>query len=128
MKIGFSYSRCALDILEERVEIDDVEVIISRTLFDPENDTQWQSIWDGYQILNPVWAHLKPEQEQPMRDLTLFLDKTGRLFQPRKKGARQASRPYHWLELTATEEERNQNELAKRLWEKYQTALGLGNG
>jgi hypothetical protein len=38
MKIGLSYSRCVLDIIEGRVNIDDVLVLITRTNFDPNVD------------------------------------------------------------------------------------------
>ena len=41
MLIGLSYSRCVLDIVEERVDVDDVLVIIARTDFDPRNNDQW---------------------------------------------------------------------------------------
>ena len=33
MKIGLSYSRCILDIVEGRVDINDVLVVIARTNF-----------------------------------------------------------------------------------------------
>ena len=41
MRIGLSFSRCVLDIVEGRVDIDDVLVVIARTDFDPHNDSQW---------------------------------------------------------------------------------------
>jgi len=41
MKVGSSLSRCVRDIYEGTVGIDDVLVIVARTDFDPENDTQW---------------------------------------------------------------------------------------
>jgi len=45
MKIGLSYSRCILDIVEGRVDIEDVLVLITRTDFDPRDDVQWTGIW-----------------------------------------------------------------------------------
>ena len=48
MKIGLSYSRCVRDIVDGKVDIDDVLVIIARTDFDPHNDDQWSGIWEGY--------------------------------------------------------------------------------
>ena len=41
MKIGLSYSRCIRDIIEGKVEIDDILIIIARTDFDPRDDKQW---------------------------------------------------------------------------------------
>lgn len=42
MKVGLSFSRCIRDIVEARVEFDDVLVIVSRTDFDPHNDRHWE--------------------------------------------------------------------------------------
>ena len=57
MKVGLSYSRCVRDIIDGVVDYDDVLVIISRTNFDPHNDEEWQSIWEGYN--GPVsYTHL----------------------------------------------------------------------
>ena len=50
MKIGLSYSRCVLDIVEGRVDIEDVLVVVARTNFDPTDDTQWTGIWQGYTL------------------------------------------------------------------------------
>ena len=41
MKIGLSYSRCVRDIVDGKVDINDVLVIIARTNFDPRDDDQW---------------------------------------------------------------------------------------
>ena len=38
MKVGLSYSRCVRDIIDGKVDYDDVLVIIARTNFDPHND------------------------------------------------------------------------------------------
>jgi hypothetical protein len=40
MKTGLSYSRCVRDIVDGKVDIDDVLVLISRTDFDPRDDAQ----------------------------------------------------------------------------------------
>ena len=59
MKIGLSYSRCVRDIVDGKVDIADVLVLITRTDFDPNNDEQWASIWQGYRMRsgwsNPEW-------------------------------------------------------------------------
>ena len=60
MKIGLSYSRCVLDIVEDRVDIDDVLVLITRTDFDPRDDGQWAAIWEGYcygGMSRAEWGH-----------------------------------------------------------------------
>ena len=48
MKIGLSYSRCLREIIEGKVDIDDVLIIISRTDFNPHDDDEWKGIWIGY--------------------------------------------------------------------------------
>ena len=48
MKIGLSYSRCIRDIVDGKVDIDDVLVLITRTDFDPRDADQRQGIWLGY--------------------------------------------------------------------------------
>jgi hypothetical protein len=44
MKIGLSFSRCLRDIVDGKVDIDDVMVIIARTDFDPRVDVEWKDI------------------------------------------------------------------------------------
>ena len=63
MKIGLSLSRCMRDIVEARVDYDEVLVIISRTDFDPHNDANWKGIWQGYRyggLSNAEWADAEP--------------------------------------------------------------------
>ena len=76
MKIGLSYSRCILDIVEGRVDINDVLVIITRTDFDPHNDQQWQDIWEGYHgmgLSNPEWRNYGPDDEDKFRSVSVEL-------------------------------------------------------
>ena len=48
MKIGLSYSRCVRDIVDGTVDPRDVLVIVSRTDFDPNIESEWKEIWAGY--------------------------------------------------------------------------------
>ena len=88
MRIGLSYSRCLRDIIEGKVDINDVLIIIARTNFDPHDDEEWQGIWYGYSknafFSNPEWANYEDADEQRFRDLTIELYDSGRLHQPRK--------------------------------------------
>ena len=105
MKIGLSLSRCVAEIYEGKVDLHDVLVIIARTDFDPENDAQWEAIWQGYHHggawSHPEWAHLGDEAEQDIRDICIELKKSGRLHQPRQYGAHPARLPYIWLDTFA---------------------------
>ena len=48
MKIGFSLSKCVLDIVQGTVDYDDVLVIVSGTKFNPGNRVELESVWTGY--------------------------------------------------------------------------------
>jgi len=133
MKIGLSYSRCVLDIVEERVDINDVLVIIARTKFDPNNDEQWAGIWDGYclgGLSNPEWSHYdynSKEDEAKFRDVSIELWEQGKFHQPRQFGAHPARRPEYWLETCLPSSELERNPAAKIAWEKFQVVAGLTN-
>ena len=133
MKIGLSYSRCVLDIVEGRVDIDDVLVLITRTDFDPRDDTQWTGIWQGYTLgglSNPEWAdydlHNK-DHEDKFRSVSCMLYEDGKMHQPRQFGARPQRRSEIWLEAVLPSEELEKNPAAKIAWGKFQTVASLTN-
>ena len=127
MKIGLSLSRCMRDILEEKVDIDDVLVIVARTDVDPNNDAHWKGLWQGYLyggLSNPEWAGLE-DYEQAMRDILIELYDSGRLHQPRQFGAHPRRLPYYWLDTFAPEEEIAKNPAAQKAWNNYKLIAGL---
>ena len=105
MKVGLSFSRCIRDIIEARVEFDDVLVIVSRTDFDPHQDRQWNGIWNGYRyggMSNPEWAGAEPglseeDASNVYRNLTKTLYDNGKLHQPRQFGSTPSRMPYYWF-------------------------------
>ena len=140
MKIGLSYSRCVKDIVDGKVDIADVLVIIARTDFDPHDNEQWQSIWQGYAGgsdanmmrgffggSNPEWAGYGDEDEDLFRSVSIELFECGKLHQPRQFGARPSRRPEIWLEAVLPSEELEKNPAAKLAWDKFQTVAGLTN-
>ena len=133
MKIGLSYSRCVLDIVEGRVDIKDVLVVIARTNFDPHNDEQWAGIWDGYTLgglSNPEWRAYEydnKEHEAKFRDVSIELWEQGKFHQPRKFGAHPPRRPEYWLETCLPSSELERNPAAKIAWDKFQVVAGLTN-
>ena len=140
MKIGLSYSRCVRDIVDGKVDIDDVLVVITRTDFDPNDNEQWQSIWQGYAGgsdaammrgffggSNPEWYGYKDEDEDLFRNVSIELWETGKLHQPRKFGAHPQRRPEIWLEAVLPNSELEKNPSAKMAWEKFQTIAGLSS-
>lgn len=127
MKIGLSYSRCVRDIVDGNVDIADVLVVISRTDFDPNNDKQWESIWEGYHWTNPEWRDYADEDEDLFRSVSIELWETGKLHQPRKFGAHPARRPEYWLETVLVSEEIETNPAVKAAWNNFQVVAGLTN-
>ena len=133
MKIGLSYSRCVLDIVEGRVDIEDVLVVVARTNFDPNDDTQWAGIWQGYTLgglSNPEWSNYdlhNKEHEDKFRSVSCMLYKEGKFHHPRKFGAHPIRRPEIWLEAVLPSSELKKNPAAKIAWDKFQTVAGLTN-
>ena len=124
MKIGLSLSRCVRDIVEGRVEIEDVLVLITRTDFDPRVDDQWESIWNGYTTFNTEWGGL---EHDAVRDVVFRLWNSGRIHQPRQFGAFPTRRREFWLETVLPESELERNPAAKDAWDKFQMIAGLTN-
>jgi len=130
-KIGLSYSRCILDIVEERVDIKDVLVVISRTDFDPRDDEQWAGIWEGYCFggaSRAEWSHYdynSKEDEDKFRSVSITLWEDGKLHQPRKFGAHPKRLPYYWLDVLPTKQDIDSNPATKRAWEQFQILSGL---
>jgi hypothetical protein len=133
MKIGLSYSRCVLDIVEGRVDINDVLVIITRTDFDPRDDDQWKGIWIGYVyggMSNPEWADYdfnSKDDENKFRSISIMLYEDGKMHQPRKFGAHPRRMPYYWLEVGLQTEDIESNSTVKKAWEQFQILAGLAN-
>ena len=133
MKIGLSYSRCILDIVEGRVYMDDVLVLITRTDFDPRDDDQWAGIWSAYclgGLSNPEWGHYdvhNKDHEDKFRSVSIMLYEDGKIHQPRQFGARPRRRSEFWLEAVLPSEELEKNPAAKIAWDKFQTVAGLTN-
>ena len=125
MKVGLSFSRCIRDIVEARVEFDDVLVIVSRTDFDPHNDRHWEGIWNGYRyggLSNPEWAGAEPtlsdeDANDIYRNVTKNLYDKGKLHQPRQFGAHPPRMPYYWLDCVITPEEHNPAQ--QKAWDNY---------
>lgn len=135
MKIGLSYSRCVRDIVDGKVDIEDVLVLITRTDFDPRDDEQWQGIWQGYgggqtfgsPFSQPEWMNYPAEDEAKFRNVSIELWETGKLHQPRKFGARPSRRPEIWLETVLPDSELESRPAVKHAWDQFQTVAGLTN-
>ena len=124
--------------MEGRVDINDVLVVVARTDFDPHDDDQWRSIWQGYgggsdaNLMrgffggsNPEWAGHTDEDEEEFRNVSKELWDLGKFHQPRKFGARPRRLPYHWLETIVPSEELESRPAVKDAWDRFQMIAGL---
>jgi hypothetical protein len=131
MLVGLSFSRCVRDIVDDKVDIDDVLVIIARTDFDPRDDNQWNGIWMGYRQRdgwsNPEWANYTNDDEDRVRSVSIELWESGKLHQPRQFGAHAIRRSEIWLETVLPNDELDKNPAAKKSWDQFQTVAGLTN-
>ena len=124
MKIGLSLSRCVRDIVEGRVDIDDVLVLITRTDFDPTVQEQWDSIWVGYISYNPEWRGL---EHDAVYAVVVELWASGRIHQPRKFGRNPPRRQEFWLETVLPDSELERNPAARDAWDRFQVIAGLAD-
>jgi hypothetical protein len=133
MKIGLSYSRCVLDIVEGRVAIEDVLVLITRTDFDPRDDEQGAGSWEGYcygGMSNPEWGHYdfnSKDDEDKFRSVSIMLYTDGKMHQPRQFGAHPSRRREIWLETVLPDSELATRPAVKDAWDQFQTVAGLTN-
>jgi len=133
MKVGSSLSRCVRDIYEGTVGINDVLVIVTRTDFDPENDTQWGSIWKGYAggggagslHSAPEWSSIPAADEQTVRNICVYLKKQGKLHQPRQYGAHPQRLNHYWYDVVLSDDVVQSNPAAKKAWDNYKMIAGL---
>ena len=132
MKVGLSFSRCLRDIVEARVDFNDVLVIIARTDFDPHNDAHWKNIWDGYRfggMSNPEWADAEPnlseeDASDAYRNVAIQLYDYGKIHQPRQFPLAHAPRlEYYWLECFVPDDQASS--AVKAAWDQYKVIAGL---
>jgi hypothetical protein len=129
VKIGLSYSRCIRDIIDGKVAMQDVLVIVARTDFDPRDDEQWRSIWEGYGggtnpggiWSNPEWAGY--DDEDKFREVSITLLEQGKLHQPRQFGAYTVRSNNYWLDCVVPQDEMSPAQ--QKAWDNYQLITGL---
>jgi hypothetical protein len=122
MKIGLSLSRCVRDIVQGRVDINDVLILITRTDFDPTVQEQWDSIWDGYTSMNPEWYGL---DHDAVYAVVMNLWDSGRMHQPLKFGFNPPRRREFWLETVLPDSELASRPAVKEAWDNFQMLAGL---
>lgn len=119
MLIGLSISKCITDIMQQKINPDDVLLIIGRTDFHLENiDT----LIDQYQSYRGDWYDFDIDA---LKELLTQLYKDGKIHQPRQFGAypRSAPRGKHWFRVIL--EPQDLSETAQKAWDRYLLLAGL---
>lgn len=123
MKVGFSFGRCVRDIVNGTVDINDVVVIVARTMMQTEE--QVKGVVDHYLGSRDYLLGLDPKR---CEEVALKLYNSGKVFQPRNEGHRagfMVHEDYVWMDLSPTVHE--DNELVRKAWQQYQVALKLAS-
>jgi hypothetical protein len=130
VKVGLSYNRCIVDILDGQVQERDVLVIVTRTKFDPHNDQQWADIYGGYW---QAWSKSN-YTESDYRDLTIRMYDNGQIHQPRlfDAGRRHLGRQIigpgtHWRDHVLIPEDLDQHTAARDAWEHFRVLASLSS-
>tara|TARA_R110000782_G_scaffold82882_4_gene162821 strand:+ start:2835 stop:3230 length:396 start_codon:yes stop_codon:yes gene_type:complete len=122
-----------LDIVEGRVDINNVLVVVSRTDIDPLIDDEWDNVWAGY-VNRSIWSATSEwgnydvdnvEHKQKFRTVAIDLVARGKLHQPRKFGVMPVQIDKHWLETCLPISELDCNPAAKEAWDRFQIVAGL---
>ena len=119
MLIGFSISRCIADIMEGKVDSDDVLLIIGRTYFDIES---MDSLIDGYQNHRGPWYDYDKKKLKGL--LTTFWYE-GKIHQPRKFGTQPPSMPRSKVWMRVILEQTDMPKAAQEAWDRFVVLASL---
>lgn len=113
MLIGLSISKCITDLMEKKINPEDVLLIIGRTDFNLE---QIDTLIDQYQSYRGDWYDFDRDD---LKDLLATFYKQGKIHQPRQFGAypRSAPRGKHWMRVLF--EPQDLSEQAQKAWDRY---------
>lgn len=115
-KIGLSLSRCVQDILEGTVNVEDVLVIVARTMFDYEKPDSWKAVFDSYR--RTYWSEFSDDE---INAVMHKLWHSGKIHQPRRFGGYAVRTNHPWINVHVEPD----NEAAKQAFNHYQMMLGL---
>jgi hypothetical protein len=121
MKIGFSFGRCVRDIVQGKVNIDDVLCIIARTYMPSTNDVK--KVIHAYSY-EPSYLMGLDQDACEAVGLELFL--SGKIIEPRANGIAvlKVPRDYVWMDLYPTVADVH-NAGVSAAWESYRMMIEL---
>ena len=121
MKIGFSFGRCVRDIVNGKVNIDDVVCIIARTHM--PSAAAVKAVIHAYLYEPGYLMGLDPKVCESV-GLELFV--SGKVLEPRANGINvlKVPRDYIWMDLYPTVAD-TQNAGVRAAWESYRMMIEL---
>ncbi len=121
MKIGFSFGRCVRDIVQGKVNTDDVLCIIARTHMPDERSVEW--VVSEYLTRH---GYLLGLNEKLCLEVGLDLFRSGRILEPRANGigVLQVPKEFIWMDLYPTVVD-VPNQGVQTAWEQYRMLIGL---
>jgi len=113
MLIGLSISKCIADIMQQKVNPDDVFLIVGRTDFHLEHI---DGLIEQYQSYRGEWYDFDRED---LKELLTDFYKQGKIHQPRQFGVNPpvAPRSKHWMRVVY--EPHDLTETAQKAWDRF---------
>jgi len=113
MLIGFSISKCISDIMEDRIDPDEVLLIIGRTHF---NIQTMDNLLDEYMTPRGPWYHYDRKKVKSL--LTTFWYQ-GKIHQPRHFGIQPPSMPRSKVWAQIMYDQKDMPKAAQEAWDRF---------
>ena len=113
MLIGFSISRCIADIMEQKVNPDDVLLIIGRTDFNIQN---MDRLLDEYQTIRGPWYHY---DRNKLKNLLTTFWYQGKIHQPRHFGTQPPAMPRAKVWAQIIYDQQDMPKAAQEAWDRF---------
>lgn len=113
MLIGFSISKCISDIMEQKVNPDDVLIIIGRTDFNIQNIDR---LLDEYQTIRGPWYHY---DRTKLKNLLTTFWYQGKIHQPRHFGTQPPAMPRAKVWAQIIYDQQDMPKAAQEAWDRF---------
>lgn len=113
MLIGFSISKCIADIMEGKVDPDNILIIIGRTYFDLDNADE---LIAGYQSSYGPWYDYDKDK---LKNILTKLWREGKIHQPRQYGTQPPAMPRAKVWAQIIYDQKDMPKAAQEAWDKF---------
>jgi len=119
MKIGFSLSNCIIDIVNGKVDVNDVMLIVTSTYFNIDRTDSANNLVKYHTAGLGAWTFMSNEQRELATTTINILLANGKIYQPREHNAPPWRMPFHWANVVRTDVDMAQNPALKKAWDTY---------